>query len=66
MTEYCLYCMNMELYNQKPRMLKELTDGNDYNINDSQSDITEELILVETYVIMLNKVPVNQDSQTKY
>ena len=36
-------------------MLKELTDGNDYNINDSQSDIIEELIHVETDAIMLNE-----------
>ena len=39
----------------KPRMLTELTDGNYYNINDSQSDIIEELIHVETEAIMLNE-----------
>ena len=35
--------------------MKELTNGNDYNINDSQSDIVEEVIHVETDAIMLNE-----------
>ena len=35
-------------------MLKDLTNGNDYKINDSQSDIVEELIHVETDAMMFN------------
>ena len=45
--------------------MKELTHRNEYNINDSQSDIVEELIHVEIDAIMLNEDAVNQD-QTKY
>ena len=36
-------------------VLKESTDRNGYNINDSQSNIVEELIHVETDAIMLNE-----------
>ena len=36
-------------------MLNEVTDGNDYDINDTQGDIIEELIHVETDEIVLNK-----------
>ena len=36
-------------------MLKGLTDGNDYDINDTQSDIIEELIHVEPDVVVLNE-----------
>ena len=36
-------------------MLKGSTDGNDYDITDTQSDIIEELIHVETNEIVLNK-----------
>ena len=51
-----VYVLNeQEIVKPKLRMLKELTDGNDNNINDSQSDIVEELIHVETDAIMLNK-----------
>ena len=35
--------------------MKELTDRTEYNINDSQSDIVEELIHVQTDAIMLNE-----------
>ena len=38
----------------KLRMLKEVTDGDDYNINDMQSDMNEELIYLETHEIVLN------------
>ena len=37
------------------RVLKELTDGPECNINDSQSDIVEELIHVQTDAILLNE-----------
>ena len=37
------------------RVLKELTDRTECNINDSQSDIVEELINVQTDVILLNE-----------
>ena len=33
-------------------MLKESSDGNDHNINDTQSDIIEKMIHVETDAIM--------------
>ena len=33
----------------------EVRDGNDYNINDTQGNITEELIHVETDEIVLKK-----------
>ena len=39
----------------KVRVLKELTDSTECNINDSQNDITEELIHVQTDVILLNE-----------
>ena len=39
----------------KLRILTELTDRTEYNINDSQSDIIEELIHVQTDAIMLNE-----------
>ena len=44
-----VYVLNEhEIVQPKLRMLKELTDGNDYNVNDSQSDIFVELIHVES------------------
>ena len=46
-------------------MLKELTDGNDHNINDTQSYVIEDLIHFEFGAVKLKKVPVNMDSQTK-
>ena len=44
-----------EIVQPKLRVLKELTDRNEYNINDSQSDIVEELIHVQTDAIMLTE-----------
>ena len=41
-----------EIVQPKLRVLKELLDRNEYNINDSQSDIIEELIHIETDAIM--------------
>ena len=50
-----VYILNEhEIVQPKLRMLKRLTDGNDFDINDTQSDITEELIHVETDAIVLN------------
>ena len=43
-----------EMVQPKLRVLKELTNRTEYNINDSQSDIVEELIHVQTDAIMLN------------
>ena len=39
----------------KVRILKELTDSTECNINDSQNDIIEELIHVQTNAILLNE-----------
>ena len=39
----------------KLRMLKEVTDRNDCDINDTKSDIIEEWIHVETGEIVLNE-----------
>ena len=39
----------------KVRVLKELTDSTECNINDSHNDIVEELILVQTDAILLNE-----------
>ena len=39
----------------KLRILKELTDRSECNINDSQSDIVEELIHVQTAAMLLNE-----------
>ena len=39
----------------KVRVLKELTDSTECNINDSQNDIIEELIHVQTGAIFLNE-----------
>ena len=39
----------------KVRVLKELTDSTECNINDSQNDIIEELIHVQTGAILLNE-----------
>ena len=44
-----------EIIQPKLRVLTELTDRNEYNINDSQSDIVEELIHVETNAIIINE-----------
>ena len=40
---------------RKLRKLKELTDSTEHNINDSQNDIIEELIHVQTDAILLNE-----------
>ena len=45
--------MNMKMYNPKLRVLKELTDSTECNINDSQNDIIEEMIHVQTDAILL-------------
>ena len=45
--------MNMKLYKQN-WVLEGLADRNDYDINDTQSDIIEELIQVETDENLLN------------
>ena len=51
-----VYVLNEhEIVKPKLRMLKELTGGNVYNINDSQRDIIEELIHIKTDAIMLNE-----------
>ena len=51
-----VYALNeQEIVQPKLRMLKGLTNGNDYDINDTQNDIIEELIHVETDAIVLNK-----------
>ena len=51
-----VYVLNgHEIVQSKLRVLKELTDRNEYNINDSHIDIVEELIHVETDAIMLNE-----------
>ena len=42
-----------EIVQPKLRVWKELTDRTEYNINDSQSDIVEEFIHVQTDAIML-------------
>ena len=39
----------------KVRVLKELTDSTEFNINDSHNDIIEELINVQTDAILLNE-----------
>ena len=39
----------------KVRVLKELTDSTECNINDSQNDIIEELVHVQTDAILLNE-----------
>ena len=44
-----------EIVQPKLRLLNEVTDGNDYNINETYGDITEELIHVETEEIVLNE-----------
>ena len=51
-----VYVLNEhEIVQPKSRVLKELTDRNEYNINNSQSDIVEELIHVQTDAIVLNE-----------
>ena len=51
-----VYILNEhEIVQPKLRLLQELSNRNDYNINNSQSDIVEELIHVETDAIMLNE-----------
>ena len=50
-----VYVLNgHEVVQPKLRVLKELIDKTEYNINDSQSDIVEELIHVQTDAIMLS------------
>ena len=44
-----------EIEQPKLRVLERLPDRNHYNINDTQSDIIEELIQVETDEIVLNE-----------
>ena len=51
-----LYVLNeCEIVQPKLKVLKELRDRTECSINDSQSDIVEELIHVQTDVIMLNE-----------
>ena len=51
-----VYVLNgHKIVQPKLRVLKELTDRTEYNINDSQNDIVEELIHVQTDAIMLNE-----------
>ena len=51
-----VYVLNLhEIVQPTLRVLKELTDRTEYNINDSQNDIIEELIHVQTDAIMLNE-----------
>ena len=51
-----VYVLNRhEIEKPNLRVLKDLTDGTEYNINDPQSDIVEELIHVQTDAIMLNE-----------
>ena len=45
----------MKMYNQNFRVLKGLTDSTECNINDSQNDIIEELIHVQTDATLLNE-----------
>ena len=48
-----VYVLNgCEIVQPNFRVLKGLTDRNEYNINDSQSDIVEELIHVQSDAIM--------------
>ena len=50
-----VYVLNgNESVQPKLGVLKKLTDRNKYNINDSQGDIVEELIHVQTDAIILN------------
>ena len=51
-----IYVLNRhEIVKPKLRVLKGVTDRTEYNINNSQSDIVEELIRVPTNAIMLNE-----------
>ena len=51
-----VYVLNgHESVQPKLRVWKELIDRKEYNINDPQSDIVEELIHVQTDAIMLNE-----------
>ena len=51
-----VYLLNEhEIAQPKLRVSQELTNGNDYNINDSQCDIVKKLIHVETNAIILNE-----------
>ena len=45
--------------------MKELTDRTEYDINDSQNDIVEELIHVYTDAVMLNDVKSRQSDQVR-
>ena len=51
-----VYVLNEhENVQSKVRVLKELTDSTECNINDSHNDIIEELILVQTDAILLHE-----------
>ena len=52
-----IQCQNIVFENVRPklRVLKELTDSTECNINDSQNDIIEELIHFQTDAILLNE-----------
>ena len=51
-----VYVLNVhEIVQPKLRVLKQLTVRTECNINDSQSDIVEELIHVQTDAIMVNE-----------
>ena len=54
--QHIFYVLNgHENVQPKLRVLKELPDRSEYNINDSQSDIVEESMHVQTDAIMLNE-----------
>ena len=51
-----VYVLNgHKIVQPKLRVFKELTDRNEFNINDSQNDIVEELIHVQIDAMMLNE-----------
>ena len=55
MSKHCLCIKGHESVQSKLRVLKELTDRTECNINDSQRDTVEELIHVQTDAILLNE-----------
>ena len=59
-----VYILNgHEIVQPKLRVLKELTDRTEYNTNDSQNDIVEKLIHVQTAAIMLNEGACKSDQK---
>ena len=57
MLKHCLFYVSNEHENvqSKVRVLKEITDSTECNINDSQNDIIKELIHVQTDAILLKE-----------